>query len=145
MKRLFAIVVTGAAPCAGKKGTLLLSSALVLLLFSVAANARTCLKVDDENSPATTVSGRVTLQHRVPKSSESRAAKGPFLILDQPLFADIGNGCREWRKIAITSDDSPLRKWEANQDVTIKGKLNRFGSALVDPPIFIEVTTIKKK
>jgi hypothetical protein len=114
------------------------------LFFSVAANARTCLKVDDENSPAATVSGRVTTQHTVPKSSELRAAKGFFLTLDQALLADIGGGCREWRKIAITSDDgSQLGRW-ANQHVTIEGKLNRFGSALVDPPIFLEATIIKK-
>ena len=87
----------------GKKGALLLSC--TLLFFSVAANARTCLKVDDENSPAATVSGRVTTQHTVPKRSELRAAEGFFLTLDQTLLADIGRGCREWRKIAIMSDD----------------------------------------
>ena len=128
------------------KGALLLSS--TLLLFSVAANARTCLKVDDqENSHAVTVSGRVTTQHRVPKSSELRAGDGPWLILDQALLAaptgDPGmGGCSEWRKIAIVSDDD-LGRW-ANKHVTIDGKLGRFTSALVDPAIYIEVTTIKK-
>jgi hypothetical protein len=136
------------------KGTLLLSS--TLLFFSVAANARTCLKVDDEgHSPAVTVSGRVTTQHRLPKGSELRAGDGPWLILDQPLLADplpnfpVEGGCREWRKITILSDDKlglsddKLGRW-VNKHVTIDGKLGRFTSALVDPAIYIEVTTIKK-
>lgn len=128
------------------KGALLLSS--TLLFFSVAANARTCLKVDDEgHSPAVTVSGRVTTQHRLPKSSELRTGDGPWLILDQPLLADPTGepgrgGCSEWRKIAILSDDE-LGRW-VNKHVTIDGKLGRFTSALVDPAIYIEVTTIKK-
>jgi hypothetical protein len=133
---------------------LLLSNAL---LFCAAANAKNCLKVDDENSPAVTVSGRITTHHSVPKGVETRAAKGFFFLkLDTPLLADNSGGsgfpCYEWPKIAIMADDkfqlnpddkSQVRRW-TNQHVTIEGKLNRFGSALVDPSIFIEVTTIKK-
>ena len=110
------------------------------------ADLGTCLKLDDENSTAVTVSGRVTMFHQTPKGSELRAADGPFLMLDQPLLVDMEAGdCKEWRKIAILVDDnqSQTRRW-ANQHVIIEGKLGRFGSALVSPAIFIEITTIKK-
>ena len=45
--------------CTGKKVALLLS----LLLFSVAANAETCVKVDYDNSPAAIVSGRISISN----------------------------------------------------------------------------------
>jgi hypothetical protein len=51
---------------AGKKMALL----LFLLLFSVTTNAQTCVKVDDDNSPAAIVSGRITTHHKLPKGSE---------------------------------------------------------------------------
>ena len=60
----------------------------LLLFFSITADARNCLKIDYENSPTVTVSGRITTQHRVPKGSELRAGDGPWLILDQPILAD---------------------------------------------------------
>ncbi len=71
--------------CTGKKVALLLSP--LLLLFSVAANARTCVWVDYDNSPAVTVSGRIITHHKLPKGSEQRTGNGPWLILDQPLLA----------------------------------------------------------
>jgi hypothetical protein len=127
---------------------------LPLLLFSVATNAKTCLKVDYDNSPAAIVSGRITTHHKLPKGSEGRTGDGPWLILDQPLLADhTGDGsCYKWRKIAILPGDdwtkaeaqiTQIKKWN-NQHVTIDGKLARFVSALVSPSIFIEITTIKK-
>src|SRR6266446_7580089 len=106
---------------------LLLSSFLpLLLLFSVAGNAKTCLKVNYENSPAATVSGRITTHHKLPKGSEQRTGDGPWLTLDQPLLAEFEGDCREFRKIAILGgDQSQIRRW-ANQHVTIEGKLGRF-------------------
>src|SRR5262245_15434776 len=109
--------------CAGKKVALLLSP---LLLFSVAANAQTCVKVDDDNSPAAIVSGRIATHHKLPKGSEQRTGDGPWLILDQPLLADhagIGS-CYKWRKIAILTgeqsqiDYSQLRSWEGKKSST---------------------------
>ena len=136
--------------CGGKKVALLLSSFLPLwLLFSVAANADTCLKLDYENSAAAIVSGRITMHNKLPKGSELRTGDGPWLILDQPLLAttdETAEGCIKSRKIAIIGgddDQSQIRRW-ANQHVIIEGKLGRFGSALVSPAIFIEITTIKK-
>jgi hypothetical protein len=130
--------------CIGKKMALL----LFLLLFSVAANAETCVKVDYDNSPAAIVSGRITTHHKLPKGSEGRTGDGPWLILDQPLLLSWYE-CGKWRKIAILTgeqsqiDYSQLRSWEG-QHVTIDGKLGRFVSALVSPSIYIEITTIKK-
>src|SRR5690349_7140376 len=46
----------------------------------ITADARTCLKIDHENSPTVTVSGRITTQHRVPKDSDLRAGDGPWLV-----------------------------------------------------------------
>jgi hypothetical protein len=145
--------------CAGRKVALLLSSFLpLLLLFSVAANAETCVIVDYDNSPAAIVSGRITTHHKLPKGSEQRTGDGPWLILDQPLLLGWYE-CGKWRKIAILSANADLRAvWSAKtnpddqsrirslsgQHVTIEGKLGRFVSALVSPSIFIEVRTIKK-
>jgi hypothetical protein len=99
----------------GRVGEVCLSG--LLLFFSITADARTCLKVDDENSPTVTVSGRVTTQHRVPKGSELRAGDGPWLMLDQPVLADPTGepgmrNCTDWRKIAIVSD---RRAWRVGQ------------------------------
>ena len=134
----------------------------ILLALTVAASAQTCVKVDDDNSPAAIVSGRITTHHKLPKWSEGRTGDGPWLILDQPLLADHTGGgitgepsyefCYKWRKFAILpggdgekaeAQITQLKKWN-NQHVTIDGKLGRFGSALVSPSIFIEITTIKK-
>ena len=124
--------------CTGKKVTLLLS----LLLFSVAANAETCVKVDYDNSPAAIVSGRITTHHKLPKGSEQRTGDGPWLILDEPLLLGWYE-CGRWRKIAILpggdekeaeAQITQIKKWN-NQHVTIDGKLGRFVSALVSPSI----------
>jgi hypothetical protein len=137
---------------AGEKVALLFSSSLsLLLLFSVAANAKTCVKVDYDNWPAAIVSGRITTHHKLPKWSEGRTGDGPWLILDQPLLADNTGGgitgvpsyefCYKFRKIAILPGGektekeredqiTQLKKWN-NQHVTIDGKLGRFVSALV--------------
>jgi len=143
--------------CTGKKVALLLSP--LLLLFSVAANAETCVIVSYDDSPAAIVSGRIITHHKLPKGSEQRTGDGPWLILDEPLLLGWYE-CGKWRKIAILSatandlmavwsaktnpdDQSQVRKL-AGQHVTIEGKLGRFGSGLVSPSIFIEVRTIKK-
>jgi hypothetical protein len=115
----------------GKKVAPLLSS--LLLLFSVAANAQTCVKVGYDNSPAAIVSGRITTHHKLPKGSEGRTGDGPWLILDQPLLLGWYE-CGKWQKIAILTgeqtqiDYSEIRSW-AGQHVTIDGKLGRFVSA----------------
>jgi hypothetical protein len=108
-------------------------------MLSITANAD-CLKIDDD--PVATVSGRVTNQHKVPKGG-LRAVKGSiFLVLDQPLEADLGTGCQNFWKIVIftTKEDTKRTKRQliAGKRVKMTGKLSRFGSALVDPPIFIE-------
>jgi hypothetical protein len=58
---------------------------LKLLVISASANAENCFKVDDENRPAATLSGRITnavqFSARL-RNSEGRAAKGPYLALD---------------------------------------------------------------
>jgi hypothetical protein len=102
--------------CVGKKVALLLSSFLpLLLLFSVAANAKVCVRLDYDNSAVATVSGRITTHNKLPKGSELRTSDGPWLILE-PLLTDTGGGCQEWRKIAILSananpdDYSQLRR-----------------------------------
>ena len=151
--------------CAGKKVALLLSSFLpLLLLFSLAANARTCVKVGYEgDSTEAIVSGRITTTpHKLPKGSEVRTGDGPWLILDQPLLALYPSVtiseptyyfCSEYRRIAIlpggeTENEreaqfTQIKKWN-NQHVIIHGELRHFVSALVSPNIFIEIKTIKK-
>jgi hypothetical protein len=121
----------------------LIASALFAITTSAsAAAAADCLKVDDDNSPEAIVSGRVTKQPiKLPKDSELRATKGFYLKLDPPLRADVGADCRDWNEIAIMPDDR-IAKWN-NRQVIIAGRLGRFGSALVHPPIFIEISTIK--
>jgi hypothetical protein len=147
--------------CAGKKVALLLSSFLpLLLLFSVAANAKVCVRLDYDNSAVATVSGRITTHHKLPKRSEQRTGDGPWLILDKPfLTTDESGDCQERRKIAIFGDGagvSWIHSAKANPDdysqlrrlvgqhVTIEGELGRFGSALVSPSIFIKIRSIKK-
>ena len=67
-----------------------------------------------------------------------RAAKGPHIRLREPLHIDTGSGCETWREIPVSGDDiGPKRP------VTITSERGRFGSALVKPPVFIQVKTIK--
>jgi hypothetical protein len=109
-------------------------------MLSAAAHAD-CLKVDDENTPIGTVSGRVTDHHKVPRG-DVRAAKGIFLVLDRPLEADLGSGCENYWKIVVSTTEEDTKRTKrllvAGKRVKMTGKLSRFGSALVDPPIFIE-------
>jgi hypothetical protein len=113
---------------------------LPLWMLSTTANAD-CLKINDENSPIATLSGRLTNHHKVPKG-DLRAAKGIFLVLDRPLEVDLGGGCENFWKIVIftTEEDTKRTKLQliAGKRVKMTGKLSRWGSALVDPPIFIE-------
>jgi len=135
---------------------------VAVLLFPVTANAKNCLKLHDKNSPSVIVSGRITTHHKLPKDSEQRTGDGPWLILDQPLLADHTMAlptdppsyasCYKWQKIAILpgadwyeaeAQIAQIKKWD-NQHVTIDGELDRFGSALVSPSVYIRVMTIKK-
>ena len=117
---------------------------LALLVISTSANAANCFKVDDENSPVATLSGRITSHApKTPRNIEGRAAKG-LLILDIPLRVDAGAGCTDWRVIPVMDSKNQVASWN-NRHVTISGKLDRFGSARVYPPIFMEVTTIREK
>ena len=124
--------------------TLTTLAVCALVLATAAARAATC-PVLETTPAAATVSGKVTMHHHVAKDGDMRAAKGwPFLVLDEPLLADIGDGyCSKWHTIVIFVDDaSRLRQ---GQRVIIVGTLDRFVSALVLPSIFITPTTVKKK
>jgi len=121
----------------------------VAVLIASAANAgdttKICFKVDDENSPTVTVSGRVSKDHHnLPKNSELRAADGFYLKLDTPLRANAGAGCVDWDEIAAMDNQHPARlvRWN-NRHVIVVGRLSRVGSALVYPPIFVEILRIK--
>jgi hypothetical protein len=121
---------------------------VTLLLISAAANAENCFTIDREYSLAATLSGRITNVVQFParlRNSEGRAAEGPYLALDTPLLVDTGSGCTVWSAIpVVTGSENQIANWQ-NRHVTISGKLDRFGSALVYPPIFIAVTTISGK
>ena len=111
---------------------IILVASLVLATTAASAN---CLRVDDDaDMPTVVVSGRVVTQYyTLPEGSEARVADGPFLKLDKPLTIDPGTGCRKLDKIVIMN-----KKPRTNSRVTIKGRLVRFGSALVVPPIYID-------
>jgi hypothetical protein len=122
----------------------LLTTVFASMIVSATAEAKNCLKVDEENSPAVTLSGHITTQHKIPKNSELRAAEGYYLRLDTPLQADLGAGCWDWVEIAINGDEHANQLARLNKrHVIVAGKLGRFGSALVDPPIFIRVENIQ--
>jgi hypothetical protein len=111
--------------------------AVFVLIVPTAVSAKNCLKVDDENRPAATLTGRITAQHKaLGKNTELRAAEGPYLRLDSPLQADLGAGCTDWREIPILDSEHTVQLAKDNKrHVTISGELGRFGSALVYPPI----------
>lgn len=125
--------------------TATLAACALVLAMAAAARAETCPVLDYDTPPAAaTVTGRVTMHHHVAKGGDMRAADGPFLVLDKPLLADIGDGvCSKWDKIVIFTDAASLLR--RGQRVTIKGTLDRFGSAVVSPAIYITPTTVKKK
>jgi hypothetical protein len=119
-------------------------AAALLLTMAAAASAETCPLVDQGiKTPTITVSGRITMRHHIPKGYETRAAGGPYLVLDKPLLVDTGFGCWKWRKIVIMTDTD--NQFRANQRVTIKGTLDQFYNSLVEPSINITPTTVKKK
>jgi hypothetical protein len=106
--------------CTGKNVALLLSP--LLLLFSVAANAQTCVKVEVGASTEVIVSGRITTHHKLPKDSELRTGDGPWLSLDEPLLAGYLGGttgkpsyefCSKFRKIAILAGGEDWKEAEA--------------------------------
>jgi hypothetical protein len=108
---------------------------LMALLVPAAASAETCLIVDDENSPAVTVSGRITMQNYVRKDGDLRSAAGPFLVLDKPLYSSTGADCVMRDKIAINSEE----KFRVGEKVLLEGKLTRYQSALIYPGIFLDI------
>jgi hypothetical protein len=113
-----------------------------LSVLSVSANAENCFTIGGEYSLAATMSGRITNAVQFParlRNSEGRAAEGPYLALDTPLFVDTGAGCTLWSAIpVVTESKNQLADWR-NRHVTVSGKLDRFGSAQIYPPIFIEL------
>ena len=130
---------------------------IALILLTALADIghiENCLKVDDDNTPAVILSGRITNRHDIVKNSDLRAAEGPYLKLDAPLPADVSGGmgeenCYSFGEAPVhdfgeNGEKEQLARWQ-NRHVVISGKLGRFGSALVSPPIFIWVTTIKGK
>jgi hypothetical protein len=118
-------------------------AAALLLTMAAATSAETCLLVDQGiKTPTATVSGRITMHHHIPKGYETRAAGGPYLVLDKPLLIDTGFGCWKWRKIVIMDDP---KRFRANQRVTIEGTLDQFYNSLVEPSINITPTTVKKE
>jgi hypothetical protein len=125
-----------------------LAIVLTFLVISASAKAENCFKIDGEYSLAATLSGRIINAVQFParlRKSEGRAAEGPYLALDTPLLVDAGSGCTVWRAIpVVTAFENQLAN-RLNRHVTISGKLDRFGSALVYPPIFVAVTSISGK
>jgi len=70
-----------------------------------------------------------------------RLAGGPYLKFDTSLKADQGVGqVSNWREIPLLIEEG--MSYRLNEHVAISGKLGRFGSALVEPPIFIEVARL---
>jgi hypothetical protein len=119
---------------------------LMAMIISASANAENCFNIDGEHSVTATLSGRITnavqFSARL-RNSEGRAAEGLYLALDTPLRVDAGSGCTDWSAIPVFMEpENQLAKWR-NRHVAILGKLDRFASGLVYPPIFITVTTIK--
>jgi hypothetical protein len=77
------------------------------------------------------------------KFSEQRPSQTLLLKLDAPLRINLEDqGCVHRREIAIFDDPDKLTKW-IGRDVIITGELGRFGSALVSPSIYIEISNIK--
>jgi hypothetical protein len=116
----------------------LIFPALSAAFSTVAAHAETCIKVDEDNSPKATLSGRIVAHHQIPSSwkREGIHAPGePFLSIDAPLLVDYGTGCQRLFDIALFVAGKPPR---AGQHVTIAGTLNRFDSATVNPSIYLD-------
>jgi hypothetical protein len=89
-------------------------------------------KTDGEYSLAATLSGRITNAVQFParlRNSEGWAAEGPYLALDTPLLVDTGSGCTLWSVIPVVTENQLANR--RNRHVTISGKLDGFGSALV--------------
>jgi hypothetical protein len=114
------------------------AAALLVAVQAGAAHAETCIKVDGDNSPKATLSGRVVAHIQVPAAGKREgihAASGLFLHLDAPLLIDNSTGCHHFPDIALFVEGKPPR---AGQHVTITGTLNRFASATVVPSIYLD-------
>jgi len=108
------------------------------LVIAPVVHAKACIKIDHENSPAVTVKGDIIPAPKLKVGGDMRGAKGPHIRLREALHIDAGSGCETWREIPVIGGHvGPKRS------VTITGELGRFGSALVKPPVFIQVRTIK--
>jgi hypothetical protein len=118
---------------------------LTLLAMSASSGAENCFKIDFDFDLPATLSGRITNAVQFSarqRQSEGRAADGPYLVLDTPLRVDVGLGCTDWSAIPVlTGPENQLANWR-NRHVTISGRLNRFASGLIYPPIFIELKSI---
>lgn len=122
-----------------KRIAILLAIALVLAPpIALSVHAKACIKIGYDNSPSVSVMGYIIPAPKLKVGRDMRAAKGPYVRLKEPLHIDAGRGCETWRKIPVIGDHiGPKRP------VTITDELGRFGSALVKPPVFIQVETIK--
>ena len=133
----FAIVAAAAA--------LLTFVADACAVNAATAHAETCIKVDETNSPKATLSGRVVAHHQVPvawKRDGIHAAATPFLRLDAPLLVDYGTGCQRLPDVALFVAGKPSPRM--GQHVTITGTLNRFDSATVVPPVYLDARDAPK-
>jgi hypothetical protein len=124
----------------------------LLVTSASAADAKTCFEVPvfmtDEHSPMVTVSGRIAKQHgKHFDFGEQRPAQTLLLKLDTRLRTRLPDedkcDSRGRDEIAIFDDPDKLAKWIGRR-VTITGKLGRFGSALVYPSIYIEISTMRR-
>lgn len=109
---------------------------LAIIPIATSLFAKDCIKVDDDHSSVAVLSGQVTKHYKV-AGPDLRVAAGPFLKLDAPLLTDFGGakGCTNLAKVAILNG---ANRFKDKQRVSITGTLGRFGSALVDPPVFID-------
>jgi hypothetical protein len=109
-------------------------------------NGLECLAVDEDHSPEITLTGRVTKQHLKPESEDLRVWDGFYLKLDKGLAVNVTGGredCFNWREVPIADSTNLLAKWN-NSHVKITGTLSRPGSAVVYPPLFIDISKIEE-
>ena len=103
-----------------------------------------CITVDYEHSPSMSLSGHITDVRKARKvGDEGRSADGRYLKLDTPISVrtQLANSCKTFTEIPIDggiAGERAIAKWQ-NQHVTVTGTLNEFISALVSPPIFVDV------
>jgi hypothetical protein len=131
------LLLTACAIAAGASLGLALYPSPVSLQQAASAKStkgKSCITVDYEHSPVVTLSGRLTMQHKV-EGPDSRPSGGPYLKLDKPLSLDFGDD--ECVKLALVAiHDTKLK---SGRHVTFTGTLGHFVSGLVDPPVFLDI------